>query len=75
LLQFFSSQRDVLSACIKDAVALAIDVQANAGLFSEKKYREYLKDIEPSIEKLKRNQVVTELRVRNLLGHLTGHAG
>lgn len=67
LLDFLADQRDHLELCIRDAVALAKDVRANVDKFDEKKCREYLRLIEPSLEILARNQGVAERKVSDLL--------
>lgn len=67
MLEFLNGHRDHLDQCIRDAVALAEDVQMNVDTFNEKKCREYLRLIEPSIEKLTRNQGVVERKVNDLL--------
>ncbi|MCY1377944.1 hypothetical protein D9M69_655430 [compost metagenome] len=48
-------------------MAFAEDVQMNVETFNEKKCRYYLRLMEPSIEKLTRNQGVTERKVNDLL--------
>ncbi len=70
LLDFLADQRDHLDMCIRDAVALADDVRAHVGVFDEKKCREYLRLIEPSLEILARNQGVAERKVSDLLNRL-----
>lgn len=70
MLEFLESQRDHFNLCIRDAVALAEDVQMNVETFKEQKCRDYLRLIEPSIEKLTRNQGVTERKVCELLERL-----
>ena len=70
ILEYLNGQRDYLDLCIRDAVALAEDVQKNVDAFNEKTCREYLRLIEPSIEKLTRNQGVSERKVSDLLERL-----
>lgn len=70
LLDFLGSQRDHFNLCIRDAVAMAEDVYANVDKFNEKKCRDYLRLIEPSIEKLIRNHGVAERKVTDLLDRL-----
>lgn len=60
-----------LDLCIRDAVALAEDVQMNVDAFNEKKCQDYLRLIEPSIEKLTRNQGVAERKVSDFLERLS----
>ena len=67
MIEFLYDQRDHLDQCIRDAVALAEDVQMNVDTFNEKKCRDYIRLIEPSIEKLTRNQGVAERKVNDLL--------
>ena len=67
VMSFLNDHREHLDLCIRDAVALAEDVQANVETFDEKKCREYLRHIEPSIEKLVRNQGVLKLKVNELI--------
>lgn len=71
MIEFLNSQRDLLDLCIRDAVALAEDVQMNVDAFNEKKCRHYLRLIEPNIEKLKRNQGVAERKVSDFLKRLS----
>lgn len=52
MIEFLNSQRDHLDLCIRDAVALAEDVQMRVDAFNEKKCRDYLRLIEPSIENI-----------------------
>lgn len=70
IIKFLNSHRDHLDQCIRDAVALAEDVQKNVDTFSEKKCRAYLRLIEPSIEKLTRNQGVAEKKIGDLLARM-----
>lgn len=70
LLDFLASQRDHFGLCIRDAVAMAEDVHANVDKFNERKCRDYLRRIEPSIEMLARNQGVAERKVSDLLDRL-----
>lgn len=74
LLDFLADQREHLDMCIRDAVALAEDVQANVDKFDEKKCRYYLRLIEPSLELLARSQGVAERKVSDLLDRLATEA-
>lgn len=69
-LEFLEGHSEHLVICIRDASALADDVQANVEGFSEKKCKEYLRLIEPSIEKLARNRGVSERKVTQLMERL-----
>lgn len=71
MLEFLQCQREHLALCISDASALADDVQANVEGFSERKCKDYLRLIEPSIEKLTRNRGVSERKMTELLERLT----
>lgn len=70
LLDFLADQRDHLDMCIRDATALADYVRAHVGVSDEKKCREYLRLIEPSLEILARNQGVAERKGSDLLNRL-----
>lgn len=70
IIEFLNSHCDHLDQCIRDAVALAEDVQKNVDTFNEKKCRDYLRLIEPSIEKLTRNQGVAEKKIADLMARM-----
>lgn len=67
MLEFLNQQAEHFELCIRDAVALAEDVHANVEKFNENKCHEYLQLIEPSLEKLARNQGVTERRIKEMM--------
>jgi hypothetical protein len=71
MIEFLNTQRDHLDLCIRGAVALAEDVRMNVDTFNEKKCRDYLRLIDPSIEKLTRNQGVAERKVSDFLERLS----
>lgn len=70
LLDFLTEQREHLKQCIKDAKALADDIHENVETFSEKKCRVYLRQIDPSLEILARNQGMAEKRFDDLLSRI-----
>lgn len=70
LLDFLIGQREYLALCIRDTTALADDIHAKVDKFSEKKCRSYLRDIDPSLEILARNQGVAERRFEELLARI-----
>lgn len=67
LLDFLIGQRGHFAHCLRDSAALAQDVHATVETFSEKKCRLYLRDIEPSLEMLARNQGVSTKRYEEIL--------
>ena len=70
LLDFLAGQRDHLRQCIADSKALADDIHNNVDTFSEKKCRTYLREIDPSLEILARNQGMAEKRFEELLARI-----
>lgn len=64
---FLLGHKEFLAICKVDATALAEDIVANVASFSEKKCRDYLAVIEVSLEKLRRNQGVSERRFDELM--------
>lgn len=62
--------KEHLDMCLRDAAALAKDIHTNVDNFSEKKCRQYLRDIDPSLEMLSRNQGVTKSRFEELIARL-----
>jgi hypothetical protein len=73
--EFLQGAKEFLSMCIADATALADDVFANGENFSEKKCREYLRLMDVSLEKLRRNQGVSELKFNELMERAAHHSG
>lgn len=67
LIEGLRGHQEHLENCIRDAVALAEDIHANVDKFSEKKCRQYLRDIDPSLEKLSRNQGLAKGRFEELI--------
>lgn len=67
LLDFLIGQREHFALCLRDSAALAEDVHATVDTFNEKKCRLYLRYIEPSLEKLARNQGVSTKRYEEIL--------
>ncbi|MGH2434983.1 MAG: hypothetical protein ACOKSU_25985 [Pseudomonas sp.] len=67
LLDFLIDQREHFALCLRDSAALAEDVHATVDTFNEKKCRLYLRDIEPSLEMLARNQGVSTKRYEEIL--------
>jgi len=67
LVDFLIGQREHFALCLQDAAALADDVHATVDTFNEKKCRLYLRDIEPSLEMLARNQGVSTKRYEEIL--------
>ncbi|MDY4311216.1 hypothetical protein SOX05_15135 [Pseudomonas putida] len=70
LLDFLTGQRDHLKQCIADSKALADHIHKNVDTFSEKKCRTYLREIDPSLEILARNQGMAEKRFDELLARI-----
>ncbi len=70
LLDFLIGQREHFARCLRDSAALAEDVHATVDTFNEKKCRLYLRYIEPSLEKLARNQGVSTKRYEEILGRM-----
>jgi hypothetical protein len=70
LLEYLLGQREHFELCLRDAAALAEDIHRNADKFSEKKCRQYLRDIDPSLEMLSRNQGVTKGRFEALIARM-----
>ncbi|WP_028941628.1 hypothetical protein [Pseudomonas vranovensis] len=70
LLNFLTGQREHLKQCISDAKALADDIHENVDKFSEEKCRIYLRQIDPSLEILARNQGMAEKRFDELLARI-----
>ncbi|MCQ0168426.1 hypothetical protein DN388_15830 [Pseudomonas sp. S12(2018)] len=67
LLEFLIGQREHFVLCLRDSAALAEDVHATVDTFNEKKCRLYLRDIEPSLEMLARNQGVSTKRYEEIV--------
>ena len=67
LLDFLMGQREHFALCLRDAAALAENVHNTVDTFDEKKCRLYLRDIEPSLEMLARNQGVSTKRCEEIL--------
>lgn len=72
-LEFLADQDAHLDQCLRDACALAEDVQENGQDFDEKKCKHYLWLIEPSLEKLARNKGAIEAQMKELLETLPPH--
>jgi hypothetical protein len=70
LLEYLLGQREHFELCLRDAAALAEDIHRNVDKFSEKKCRQYLRDIDPSLEMLSRNQGVTKVRLEELIARM-----
>ena len=70
LLDYLLGQREHLKVCLADAAALAENTHRNADKFSEKKCREHLREIDPSLEMLSRNQGVTQGRFEELISRM-----
>nr|WP_314872211.1 hypothetical protein [uncultured Pseudomonas sp.] len=70
LLEFLIGQRDHFALCLRDSAALAEDIHATVDTFNEKKCRLYLREIEPSLEMLARNQGVLTKRYEEILGRM-----
>jgi len=70
LLDFLKGQREHLKQCIADSRAMADDIHKNVDTFSEKKCRTYLREIDPALEILARNQGMAEKRFDHLLARI-----
>jgi hypothetical protein len=70
LLNHLLDQRDFFKRCLRDASALADDIHHNVDKFNEKKCRQYLRDIDPSLERLSRNQGLTKGRFEELIARM-----
>lgn len=70
LLDFLKGQREHLKQCIADSRAMADDIHKNVDTFSEKKCRTYLREIDPALEILARNQGMAEKRFDELLARI-----
>lgn len=64
---YLQGQKEFLAMCIADATAYAENVFANGTMFSEKRCREDIRMIELSLEKLRRNQGVSEQKYDELM--------
>lgn len=72
---YLQDQKEFLAMCIADATAFAENVFANGTKSSEKKCRDDLRLIEVSLEKLRRNQGVSEQKFDELMQQAAAHAG
>lgn len=70
LLDYLLGQREHLKLCLVDASATAEDIHRNVEKFGEKKCREYLREMDPSLEMLSRNQGVTKGRFEELISRM-----
>ncbi|MBI6781615.1 MULTISPECIES: hypothetical protein [Pseudomonas] len=70
---YLKGQKEFLAMCIADATACAENVFANGTKFSEKKCRDDLRLIELSLEKLRRNQGVSERKFDELMQQAAAH--
>jgi hypothetical protein len=73
--EYLQGQKEFLAMCIADATAYAENVFATCAKFSVKKCREELRLIEVSIEKLKRNQGVSERKFDELMQQAAAFGG
>lgn len=64
---YLQGQKEFLALCIADATAYAENVFAIGTTFSEKRCREDIRLIELSLEKLRRNQGVSERKYDELM--------